>query len=75
MHLLGRMAFGGETSATEYAVTYGKRGGDDDWLSFMEVFEAGSMNWSDCGSLIFLLRAAELARGDFSSAYAIITSA
>ena len=74
VHLLDRMAFGGESPATEYAVTYGKRVGDD-WLSFMEVFEAGSMNWSDSGSLIFLLRAAELSRGDFSNAYAIITSA
>jgi uncharacterized protein YwqG len=69
--LLGRLGF--EESPSELAVRYGKKKGKD-WVPLLQVGSVGNMCWSDEGTLAFLVRAADLAKRDFSDAYATILS-
>lgn len=71
---LGRISIGADESPSVIAVEYGRRAGGDDWISLFEITSAGSMQWSDAGTLGFLIRASELARDDFSNTYAIVSS-
>ena len=72
--LLGRISFPYDEPLSELAVQYGRRSGGDDWISLLEVTSSGSMQWSDCGVLNFLVRASELARREWSNSYAMVSS-
>jgi uncharacterized protein YwqG len=71
--LLGRLNFSFEESPTDLAVKYGKKKGKD-WIPLLQVGSVGNMVWSDEGTLAFLIRMADLAKGDFSDTYATILS-
>ena len=42
----------------------------DDWINLLAVESEGSMQWSDCGHLYFLIRRSALAKLDFSNVIA-----
>jgi hypothetical protein len=69
--LLGEMsdAFGtpGEAADREF------RDGDD-WINLLAIGSVGSMQWSDCGDLYFLIRRSDLIKGDLSQVFATIES-
>jgi uncharacterized protein YwqG len=67
--MLGDLA--GEDTATELAVKYGKKKGKD-WVPLLHVVSAGTM--TDTGAIAFLVRAADLGKGDFSNVYATVLS-
>jgi uncharacterized protein YwqG len=70
--MLGRMSFD-EESPTGLAVRWGKKTGTD-WVLLFEIRSSGGMNWSDSGTLSFLIRESMLKAGDFSDTYAVISS-
>ena len=70
--VLGRLGMGDETP-TELAVNWGNKKGDD-WILLLEIRSSGGMNWSDAGTLSFLIRAPALKARDFSDTYALISS-
>ena len=67
--MLGDLA--GEDTATELAVKYGKKKGKD-WVPLLHVVSAGTM--TDTGAIAFLVRAADLGKGDFTNVYATVLS-
>src|SRR5204863_9679720 len=46
----------------------------DDWINLLAIDSVGSMQWSDCGHLYFLIRRSDLAKGDFSKVLATVAS-
>jgi hypothetical protein len=42
-------------------------GPGDDWIHFLTIHSVGSMEWSDAGLLLFLMRRSDLTSGDFSN--------